>query len=207
MFMDEIIRVGVTGPSGAGKGLFCSIMARDGRIHTIDGDEIAREVVKKGQKCLDELVAAFGREILDEKGELIRSRLSQIAFADPQKLNLLNKITHKYIKIRIEEIVASLPQTTEMVLIDGAALIEGNLKGELFKIIAVIADDEIRKTRIIKRDGISESEADLRMKAQKPARFYIDNCDFAVYNNGSLKELEEQCEKIFKKLFELKGER
>jgi len=200
--MKNIVRVGVTGPSGAGKGLVCSIFTEDERVYAIDGDKLARQVVQKGNECLIELTGAFGREILDENGELIRKNLAQIAFSDEEKLKTLNRITHKYIRMRTDEIISSLDDKIEVVLIDGAALIEGNYKEELFCMVAVVAPYELRRERIMMRDGISKEQAELRMNAQKPNEFYVQNCDYTIVNDGSIEKVEKDCEEILRKIFD-----
>ena len=115
---------------------------------------------------------------------------------------MLNQITHKYIRLRTDEIISSLADEIELVLIDGAALIEGNYKSELFCMIAVVAPDELRRERIMARDGISKEQAQLRMNAQKPNEFYVQNCDYAVVNDGPLEKAEKDCSNILKKIFD-----
>ncbi|HPF56467.1 MAG TPA: dephospho-CoA kinase, partial [Clostridiales bacterium] len=88
--MNKII--GVTGPSGAGKGQFCAYLADLG-CTVIDSDKIAHSVTKKGSECLNDLVKAFGTEILSKDGRLNRRKLASIAFSDPKKTQTLNQIT------------------------------------------------------------------------------------------------------------------
>ena len=52
---------------------------------------------------LDEIVAHFGEKILDEKGELDRTKLSDIVFADRVELSVLNGIVHPKVKERKSE--------------------------------------------------------------------------------------------------------
>ena len=47
-----------------------------------------------GQPALDEIVAAFGREILLADGTLDRKRLGALVFADADAAHALNAITH-----------------------------------------------------------------------------------------------------------------
>ena len=65
--------IGLTGPSGAGKGTFAQHLP----FPCLDTDKIAREVVKKGMPCLDELCAAFGSEILltEKRSARLRFRI------------------------------------------------------------------------------------------------------------------------------------
>ena len=63
----------------------------------IDYDKITREIYLKGSDCLNEIVCAFGEDILTNEGELERRKLGAIVFASKEKLDILNKIVYKYI--------------------------------------------------------------------------------------------------------------
>ncbi len=137
--MNKII--GVTGPSGAGKGLFCSYLAEFG-CTVIDCDKIAHSVTKKGSECLKELVKAFGSEILAKDGRLNRRKLAKIAFSDPKKTGLLNQITHPAILKIIDD---KIQKATSTVALDAPLLVEGGLD-KICDIVAVIdADEETRR--------------------------------------------------------------
>ena len=62
--------IGLCGGSGAGKGEVCRLFEKYG-IPSVDTDAVSRTVMKKGEDCYNEVVQAFGNEILDENGEII----------------------------------------------------------------------------------------------------------------------------------------
>ena len=173
--MNKII--GVTGPSGAGKGLFCSYLAEFG-CTVIDCDKIAHSVTKKGSNCLAALVKAFGTEILTKDGRLNRRELAKLAFSDPQKTEMLNAITHPAILKIIDDHIEKAKST---VALDAPLLYEGGLD-KICDVIAVIdADEETRLNRIMTRDHLTKGDAAIRLKAKKPLertekmRYYINN--------------------------------
>ncbi len=173
--MNKII--GVTGPSGAGKGLFCAYLAEFG-CTVIDCDKIARSVTKKGSPCLDDLVKAFGAEILTRDGRLNRRKLARIAFSDPKKTELLNQITHPAI---LKIIYNKIEKAKSTIALDAPLLVEGGLD-EICDVIAVIdADEETRLNRIMIRDRLTREAALTRLKAKKPLepnekmRYYSNN--------------------------------
>lgn len=172
--------VGITGGSGCGKSYISALLAENG-LPVIDCDKVAHEVTEPGSACLAELCAFFGGEIIED-GRLCRRRLAKIVFSDPKKLEALNQITHKYILESIYKRIESEKSNT--VLVDGAVLIESGIKCDLT--VGILADRDIRKMRIIARDGLSEEEAERRLSAQKPDSFYEENCDFVVYNNENI---------------------
>lgn len=188
---------GITGGSGSGKSLACSMLASLG-VKIIDTDVIAREVVKKGSECLDELISYFGNNILLSDGELNRSKLASIAFSDNEKTEMLNKITHKYIKARMSEIIEHTCE--DLIAIDGAVIIGSNIEQECEFVVSVIADRVIRIRRIKERDNLTEYQANQRIDAQPDADFYRSHSKYVIYNNGSEKELFNQVKSFYNKI-------
>ena len=114
----------LTGRSGSGKS-YASEYLRTKGIPTVDGDLVAREVVKPGEKCLRELVRAFGEEILFPDGTLNRRMLGDLCFSDPKKKEKLDEITHPCIIERMLELFEQLrKQGYRYSLVEAAAVIE-----------------------------------------------------------------------------------
>ena len=169
--------VGITGGSGCGKS-HLSMLLRERGFPVIDCDLVSREIMAKDTPCAKEVCQYFGEEILDG-GEINRRKLGKIVFSDSQKLKKLNEITHKYI---LESIYNKMEKEAgNVVLTDGATLIESGISCDIM--VGVLADKEIRKKRIMERDGLSEEDAKLRISAQKDDSFYKEHCDFVIYNN------------------------
>ena len=168
--------VGVTGGSGSGKSYLCGLLKNRG-YDVIDTDIVARKVMEKGEECLAETVAEFGEQILDD-GNLNRKKLAQIVFSDEKKLEKLNEISHKHILRCVENMIEQ--SASNPVFVEGAVLIESGFSCDLM--IGVLADYEVRKERIMKRDSMTEAEARLRLDAQQKDSFYIENCDFVLTN-------------------------
>ncbi|MGN1418371.1 MAG: dephospho-CoA kinase [Acutalibacteraceae bacterium] len=173
---------GLTGKTGAGKSTVAKKLSKKG-FFVIDADEIARRVVQKGSPVLINLANEFGSDIIDENGELNRKLLAQRAFSSPQNTELLNKITHTAIDEAIRKILFDASQSGEdKFVIDAAALLESPTKKLCEKIIVVTAPEEIRLERIMKRDGISLSQAMTRMNAQKDDDYYLEQADIIIRN-------------------------
>ena len=82
--------IGLTGPSGAGKGLVSQAFASYGS-KIIDADAVYHALLLPPSPCLDELTAAFGAHILRPDGRLNRSVLGNMVFSDPRALAKLNE--------------------------------------------------------------------------------------------------------------------
>lgn len=181
--------IGITGGSGAGKS-YISELIREAGYPVIDADKTAHESINKPM-CQKELCEYFGAEIL-QNGEIDRKKLGETVFSEPKKLEKLNEITHKYILADIEEKIAK--EELQTVFVDGATLLESKM--ELDGIFAVLASREMRKRRIMERDGITEEQAQKRIMSQKSDEFYAKNCNFTVQNNGEEVEIEEIIKRV-----------
>ena len=189
--------IGITGGSGTGKSSVSAIL-KDFGAYVIDADLTARKIVQKGSPALSEIEKHFGKSVINEDGTLNRKALAAIVFADEKELDILDKITHKYVK---EDILNEIKSTnSKLFVIDAALLHKGELDGICDITIAVTAPLNLRKERIIKRDAISEKDAEMRISAQKSDEYYSQACDFTIENNKNTDYLREKITEILKKL-------
>ena len=66
-------------------------------------DEVGKKLQKKGQNALMKLLHISERKFWMKKGELDRTKLSDIVFADRVELSVLNGIVHPKVKRNSEE--------------------------------------------------------------------------------------------------------
>ena len=187
------IIIGLTGPTGAGKST-AAAAAKSFGLQVIDCDKLARAATEKGTDGLKALVAAFGEEILLPDGSLDRRALAA-AFASPQKTELLNKtILPHIVKLVLAEAEG------KNVLLDAPTLFESGLNSVCTAVIAVSADAEIRRERIIRRDELSPDAADLRINAGKTDEYYKQKADYFLYNNSDEKAFYKRFSDILEKI-------
>lgn len=168
--------VGLTGPTGAGKSYVCEIFRQKG-FKIIDCDKIAHELTAKNAPILAELASEFGEDVV-KNGELDRKLLASRAFDTKEHTKKLNSILHPAIIKRCKE------EANGLTVLDASQLFEANMQNDCYKVIGVLADEDVRIKRIIARDNITEQQAKLRMSAQFDNDYFIDNCDYIIYNNG-----------------------
>lgn len=187
----KMLIIGLTGPSGAGKGEVGAILSSLG-IPCIDTDALYHQLIAPPSPCLDELVAEFGKEILTPSGTLDRGALASRVFANGNSIEheKLNSITHRYVLGATRDLLKGFEADGHIAAcVDAPLLIESGFHKECDKIISVIADREMRIARIINRDGISRERALTRVNAQQPDSFYEDAADAVIRNDGDVSEL------------------
>lgn len=194
---EKMLVLGLTGQSGAGKGVFSAVALKNEKIAVLDTDKTAREVVQKGQPCLDELVRCFSDEILNDDGTLNRRKLATVAFCDEIKHCQLNKITHFYIMQKIEQWVKDCEkQGVKCAIIDAPLLFESGADKLCDMTLGIIALYEIRLERIMSRDGIDEKNAKIRLDSQPKDEFFLEKCTHILKNDASADEFEKKAQQF-----------
>ena len=184
--------IGLTGGTGAGKSIISDFLKEKGAT-IIDADAISREITKEGGIALGEIAEAFPGVITD--GILDRRALGRIVFSDKEKLSLLNKITHKYIKKLTED---KIDEAEGLIILDAPLLFEAGEEALCDKVIFVTADDDVRIKRIMARDNLSFEDAKGRIDARELLPI-MEKCDFVVENNGDKDKVIKKVSDILEK--------
>ncbi len=188
--------IGITGQTGAGKSTVCKALTARGFYH-IDADLTAKALYCKGAPILDALCETFGSQILTADGALNRPALAAAAFRDKESTARLNAIVHPAVTEKIRAVIDEQRKAgVQCVLIDAIALFESGESALCSRTVGVIAPEKIRLARIMARDGLSEAEALLRIRAQQAESFYVTHCDDVIRNYPPY-TLESEIQRVF----------
>ena len=192
--------IGLTGPTGAGKGAVAAIFERYG-ISVINADRVYHELITPPSSCLQELAETFGKDILLPDGSLNRRVLGDIVFSDPAARERLNTITHRYV---MEEVKTRMERFRRegipVAVLDAPQLFEAGADKACGTIISVLADRRLRLERIVARDNIEPDAAMRRILAQKSDEFFKTHSDYIIENNGATEALAPQVNRILAEL-------
>lgn len=190
--------IGLTGGTGSGKSVVSKTLAEMG-AEVIDADAIAHDIILRGKPAYNELVAYFGKEILDSQGEIERKSLGAIVFKEgKEKLAFLNACTHKYIYMEIENRIHLAQQKNKkVVVLDAPLLLEGNFRSLCNEIWVVYAKEEVRLRRIMERDKIDKKHGMSRIASQPTWEEYKRYADVIIDNSGKIQDIVEQIKKFF----------
>lgn len=189
--------VGLTGQTGAGKTTACELFLEQG-FGIVNCDHVAREVTGIGSDCLNELVAAFSTDILNEDKSLNRKALGQIVFSNQESLVLLNEITHPHILQWVKVMIEELSQAHDVIILDAPTLFESGADRLCDKILAIVAKEDVIIPRIVQRDGVDEMSAKNRLHSQHDRDFFIEHSDYILQNNGNRQDFLSALEDIIK---------
>ncbi len=201
--LNGVMVVGLTGQTGAGKSTVSKIFASNG-FAVINADNVARQVVEKGSRCLEEIADFFGNDVINPDGTLNRKALAAIVFSDKSKLETLNTITYPYITASIlKSIRLHSSRNEKLILLDAPTLFESRADDFCEIIISVLADPEIREKRIILRDGLTAEQAKKRMNSQLDDVFFETHSDYIIHNNGDLETVNGISKEVSDKIKEI----
>ncbi|MBR3268724.1 MAG: aminopeptidase [Oscillospiraceae bacterium] len=180
---------GLTGQTGAGKTTVSRFFAENG-FAVIDADAAARTVVEKGTPCLRALHRIFGDRILNPDGTMNRRAVAAMIYGNSEIKQHYQAVIYPYITQEIRRKAAELTAAGNMrILLDAPTLFESGIDRFCNKIISVIADRSVRKNRILKRDSLTDEQAEQRINAQHSEAFFRTHSDAVLENNGSTEML------------------
>jgi dephospho-CoA kinase len=188
--------VALTGGIGSGKSTVGQIFGDLGAIVT-DSDQLARDVVERGTTGFDQIIAAFGDEVL-KNGDLNRAALADLVFKDPAKRKQLEQITHPLIRKAFAKIVESA-KGDSIVVNQIPLLVESNHDYKFDHVITVSASEAVRIERLLKR-GMNLTQVQQRLQAQSNDAQREKISDSIIRNDNSQADLLSEVEKVWELL-------
>lgn len=189
--------IGITGGIGSGKTAVLNILKDDYGAFVMEADALAHRLMEPGQISYNDIVNAFGTDILDENGIIDRQKLGQIVFNDEEKLNILNSITHPNVK---KAILSSIEEKRhsgcDLYVLEAALLIQDGYLDICDEMWFIYADLEKRIERLCMFRGFTRERAMDVIRSQAPDEYYEVNCAKKVDNSGDIDELKKQISSV-----------
>ncbi|HVO56377.1 MAG TPA: dephospho-CoA kinase [Dongiaceae bacterium] len=194
-------RYGLTGGIASGKSVVAAILRELG-FPVIEADRVAHEAIEPGRPAYEEVLAKFGREILDPDGKINRARLGAIVFNDRDKLQALNSIVHPRVEEELARRFAVWQQEGRhaAAFVEAALIYEAGLDKRLDGVIVAWCQPEQQLARLKER-GMSEAEARKRIAAQMPVKDKLALATERIDCSGALSETRQQVEALARKLW------
>jgi len=197
-----MIRVGLTGGIGAGKSTVAGFFADLG-AYIQDGDVIAHSVMEPGGAAFDNVVQAFGPEILDEDGRISRPLLGELVFQDREARETLNKLVHPRVREESARQVSAYQAgggDAVVMIFEAALLVETGAYKEYDRLIVVKCsrDDQLR--RLLQRGQLSIDAAMARISSQLPLEKKLAVADHVIDTSVSLEETRRMTAEVYRSL-------
>ena len=193
-----MINIAITGGIASGKTQVTNYLISKGYT-VVDADSMSREMTAPGGKAMPYILEHFGPSFILEDGSLDRAAMRDLVFRDPSWKSVLEEGTTKVVLEDIEAIKKERAASGDKVLFfDIPLLFETGSEDDYDAVWVVTADYEIRKRRIMERDGINDSLIDLIMDSQEGEEKKVRLADNVIYNNGTLDELRESVDRTLR---------
>ena len=185
---------GITGGAGTGKSEVIKMLQENFGGCVIMSDEVARELMQKGNISYQLIVEYFGRDILMDDGEIDRKKLADHVFNNKEALEKLNSMTHPYVKNEIRKLIAEAEASGEcrFVALESAILLECGYEDICDEFWYVYTKPEIRRQRMNETRNYSDEKVDSVMRNQQPDEVFFEQCSFVIENNTTLSDVYDQ---------------
>ena len=163
---------------------------------------MGHEVIAPSGEAYAEVVAAFGKEIVGADGAIDRRRLGTIVFGNPEKLSILNRISHPNMAARMAKEIArvrALPaaELPQAIVLEAAILFEAKWDSLCDAIWAVEAPVELSISRLMARNGLTLEEAQARLNVQISNEERASRAGKVIRNTGSMEFLLGQVDLLW----------
>lgn len=186
--MDGIL-IGLTGNIATGKSVVRRMLVNHGALG-LDADLIAHRTLYPGGRAYQPVIQAFGEVILEPNGEINRAKLGEIVFADPQKLRLLEGLTHPAVTADIRERVEAA--RLSLAVIEAIKLLETPLAGLCQSIWISQASEPHQLERLLHARKMTEAQARQRIAAQPPQEKKRRQANVVINTEGDFKSTWRQ---------------
>ena len=185
---------GITGGAGTGKSEVIKMLQENFGGCVIMSDEVARELMQKGNISYQLIVEYFGKDILMDDGEIDRKKLADHVFNNKEALEKLNSMTHPYVKDEIRKLIAEAEASGEcrFVALESAILLECGYEDICDEFWYVYTKPEIRRQRMKETRNYSDEKVDSVMRNQQPDEVFFEQCSFVIENNTTLSDVYDQ---------------
>ena len=194
--------IGLTGGIGSGKSTVAEMLSRKG-AKLLSADAVGHEVYEPGRPAYQEIVDAFGRNVLGPDGRIDRKRLGPIVFSDPEQLRRLNAITHPRMKeLMREKLEAERARGAPIAVLEAALLFDAGWDDLTDEVWVTVARPEVAAARTAERSGITVEEALSRIRAQMSNEERIARSQVVIDTDCPLEQTEEQVSEEWERLQE-----
>lgn len=184
-----MLSVALTGNVASGKSTVARLW-REAGVAVVSADDLARTATEPGSEGLDEVVEAFGEDVLAEDGRLDRAALRDVVFRDDEARRRLEEILHPRIRaLRDAWLEERRAEGARLVVSEIPLLFETEMEGEFDLTVLVDAPRGERLRRLVEDRGLEAGEAERIMDAQMDPDEKRRRADLVVENDGTLQDL------------------
>lgn len=193
------LTIGLTGGIGSGKSTVGQMLVDLG-AHLVDTDAISRSLTAPGGAAIDAIAQHFGPNMIDASGAMDRTRMRELAFADPGAMARLEGILHPLIGQHADA-QAALARPDQHIIYDVPLLAESGhrWKDKVDRVLVIDTEPETQIARVMVRSGWPREAIEKVLAKQAQRQMRLALADHVILNEGlSLPELRAEVEKVWR---------
>ena len=190
--------IGLTGNIATGKSVVRKMLEHLG-AYGIDADALAHRAIAKGAPGYQDVQNMFGKWVLDGAGQVDRSKLSRVVFADPEAMQRLEAIVHPLVGQAIDILVRRSKHS--VVVVEAIKLIESGLAEKCDALWVTYAPHELQLARLMQKRRMGEATARLRIDVQPLQERKTAAANVVIRNDGSFEDTWKQVNEAWQKVF------
>ena len=194
--MKKAVIIGLTGGIASGKTEAAEIMRKFG-ASVISADDIGREVMENNPEMLGWVREEFGDELFDLKGRLMRKKLGDLVFSQPDKKILLDEKIFPLIYNRLKEMIYESSKKHSAIVVEAAMIFEWGIESDFDLMVTVVSPVDNVYDRLVFRDKFSDEQIRNRMKSQIPPEEKAKRSNWVINNDDTIKDLEFQVQRFW----------
>lgn len=188
--------IGITGGVGSGKSEVLNYLKDRYEAVIMEADKTGHRLLSENKEVIADVIKLFGRDILNERGEIDREKLGRVCFENSEKLEALNQVIHPAVKKAfLLEVKEAERQNKKFFIIEAALLIECGYKDDLDSLWYIYCDREVRIERLIKNRGYSKEKCENIMGNQVNEAVFRKHCDVIIDNSKDLNFMYRQVDR------------
>jgi len=197
----SVLTVALTGGIATGKSIVAEVLHERG-CHVESADRVARELLDPGRAAWREVVAHFGKSILNPDRTVDRRRLAAIIFAEDKERRCLNHILHPRVMAQKKRTIRGLERLgRSAIFVSEAALtVEAGFADFFDKLIVTDCPRAVQVARLMARDGIGRAQALRRLRAQLPGEARRRLADYLIDTAGPIEQTRKQAAEVYESL-------
>jgi dephospho-CoA kinase len=173
------MKIGVTGGIGSGKTSVCKVFNVLG-IPVFSADQEAKSIMDTDPVIISAIISTTGEDLYSN-GALDRARLGSLIFRDETLLKKINSVIHPAVFDRFHKWTAE--QSAPYVIMEAAILFESGASRLVDRIVTVLAPEEERIERVIRRSKLTREEVLDRIRQQMDDDSREKMSDYIVRNS------------------------
>ena len=187
--------IGITGGVGAGKSTVLYLLKKLCNCEIIMADDVAKELMQKGNILSSKAYELFGEKAYDEQGQLNRNHIAGIIFNNPSVMKEWENAVHPATNSKIFSLIKQAADNSrDFIFIEAALLIENNYDRICDEIWYVYADENIRRERLKRERLYTDAKIDSIFNGQMSDAEFRKHCSFIIDTGGSMEATSMQLE-------------